>query len=70
MALDKITSGIIADDAITAAKLPANSVGASELADKSCATQLLRWESAENCKRAGHEEIYATVFCRFLEPAA
>ena len=33
MALDKITTGIIADDAITAAKLPANSVGASELAD-------------------------------------
>ena len=33
MALDKITTDIIADDAITAAKLPANSVGASELAD-------------------------------------
>ena len=33
MALDKITTAIIADDAVTAAKIPANSIGASEMAD-------------------------------------
>ena len=33
MALDKITRGIIADDAIDATKIEANAVGTSEIAD-------------------------------------
>ena len=33
MALDKITTAIIADDAVTAAKIPAGAIGATEIAD-------------------------------------
>ena len=33
MALDKITTAIIADDAVTAAKIVAGAVGTSEIAD-------------------------------------
>ena len=31
MALDKITTGIINDDAVTSAKIPAGAVGSSEI---------------------------------------
>ena len=48
MALDKITTDIIADDAVTAAKIPADAIGISELSATGTAssTTFLRGDNA------------------------
>ena len=42
MALDKITTGMIADDAVTAAKIPAGAIGTTEIAEGALSVHALQ----------------------------
>ena len=62
MALDKITRGIIADDAIDATKIEANAVGTSEIADGT----VVAADIGDAISKI--ENTHASIFINFIFP--